>query len=226
MEASLSRRGASAAHQLGHARRRRPSWWPSAIRSTATPAHASYAFNSTNFAPRRRPPAPKAISLKETQLIGQVAIQREDNISDSCGQIHFVSAKEDTVEVSKSKDSSILSEQSEHQDHDAGNYEDKLSGDSEQPTFLASVSSDMSNFVKMVDSSEGFHEHILENLDMQLKLLETDIENFLRSQSLKEETKQKQMNEKLEKLSEILKDVLSIRERIASMVETRVDDGN
>ncbi|URE15010.1 hypothetical protein MUK42_36458, partial [Musa troglodytarum] len=168
----------------------------------------------------------EAISLKETQLIGQVAIQREDNISDSCGQIHFVSAKEDTVEVSKSKDSSILSEQSEHQDHDAGNYEDKLSGDSEQPTFLASVSSDMSNFVKMVDSSEGFHEHILENLDMQLKLLETDIENFLRSQSLKEETKQKQMNEKLEKLSEILKDVLSIRERIASMVETRVDDGN
>ncbi|CAL9149608.1 unnamed protein product [Musa hybrid cultivar] len=104
----------------------------------------------------------EAISLKETQLIGQVAIQPEDNISDSCGQIHFVSPKEDTVE--------------------------------------------------MVDSSEGFHEHILENIDMQLKLLETDIENFLRSQSVTEETKQKQMNEKLEKLSEILKHVLSIRE--------------
>ncbi|CAL9773950.1 unnamed protein product [Musa acuminata subsp. burmannicoides] len=159
----------------------------------------------------------EAISLKETQLIGQVAIQPEDNISDSCGQIHFVSPKEDTVEVSKSKDSSILSEQCEHQDHDAGNYEDKPSGDSGQPTFLASVSSDMSNFPKMVDSSEGFHEHILENIDMQLKLLETDIENFLRSQSVTEETQQKQMNEKLEKLSEILKDVLSIRERCVKM---------
>ncbi|CAL9061983.1 unnamed protein product [Musa banksii] len=111
----------------------------------------------------------EAISLKETQLIGQVAIQPEDNISDSCGQIHFVSPKEDTVE--------------------------------------------------MVDSSEGFHEHILENIDMQLKLLETDIENFLRSQSVTEETKQKQMNEKLEKLSEILKDVLSIRERKLRITE-------
>ncbi|RZS15731.1 hypothetical protein BHM03_00047602 [Ensete ventricosum] len=136
-----------------------------------------------------------------------------DKLSSKINEIHFVSPKEDTVEVSKSKDPSILTEQSEHQDHDAGNYENKLSGDSGQPTFLASASSGLSNFPKLVDSSDGFHEHILENFDMQLKLLETDIENFLRSQSLTEEAKQKQMNEKLEKLSEILKDVLSIRER-------------
>ncbi|WOL18422.1 hypothetical protein Cni_G27217 [Canna indica] len=112
----------------------------------------------------------EAISLKETQLIGQVAIQPEDR-ADSCQQLHFVSPK-DIVEVSNS------------------------------------------------DSSQDSVEHILEHIDMKLRLVEADIENFLRSQV--NESKEAQVNEKLQNMSEILKDVLSVRERISSMMETKI----
>ncbi|WOL04893.1 hypothetical protein Cni_G13615 [Canna indica] len=100
--------------------------------------------------------------IEETQLIGQVAIQPEDR-ADSCQQIHFLSPKEDTVEVSNS------------------------------------------------DSSQAYVELILEHIDMKLRLVEADIENFLRFQV--NESKEDQVNEKLQNMLEILKDVLSIRER-------------
>ncbi|XP_042380133.1 uncharacterized protein LOC121972544 [Zingiber officinale] len=50
----------------------------------------------------------KAISLKETQLIGQVAIPPVDNQLDSHQQIHFISPNEETYEKSSSGSSETL----------------------------------------------------------------------------------------------------------------------
>lgn len=52
---------------------------------------------------------------------------------------------------------------------------------------------------------------MLEQIDMKLCSVEADIENFLSAQT--EESKEVPENAKPEKLCEILKDVLSIREK-------------
>lgn len=103
------------------------------------------------------------ISLKETQLIGQVAIPPVDNQLTSHQQIHFISPNEEAYEKSSS------------------------------------------------ESSETLLKHMLEQIDMKLCSVEADIENFSSAQT--EESKEVQVNAKLEKLCEILKDVLSIREK-------------
>lgn len=110
-------------------------------------------------------PYVQAISLKEAQLIGQVTIQPEDDRSDSCQHVHFISPKDDTGEILNS------------------------------------------------NSAEGPLDHILEHIDGKLSLVEIDIEDFLKSQTSVGESNQKQVTEKLQKISEILKDVLSIREK-------------
>ncbi|XP_042376871.1 uncharacterized protein LOC121970316 [Zingiber officinale] len=115
----------------------------------------------------------EAISLKETQLIGQVAIPPVDNQLDSHQQIHFISPNEETYEKSSS------------------------------------------------GSSETLLKHMFEQIDLKLCSVEADIDNFLSAQT--EESKEVQVNAKLE-LCEILKDVLRIREKIASMMEIKTDD--
>ncbi|XP_073002765.1 uncharacterized protein [Typha latifolia] len=158
----------------------------------------------------------EAISLKETELIKYVAMHPEIGREDPTQKIRFASAKCHSDEAAdKPNDSAELGENSSL---DLKNYSDNVAEKSKELEYGLSENSINSNDNNMISSLKGLSSYrdILEHIDMQLRLVEADVDKFINSQLLTAESKQKK-NIELQMLSEILKDILSIRERIASI---------
>ncbi|XP_072969288.1 uncharacterized protein [Typha angustifolia] len=160
----------------------------------------------------------EAISLKETELIKYVAMHPEIGREDPTQKIRFASAKCHSDEAAdKPNDSAELGENSSL---DLKNYSDNVAEKSKELEYGLSENSINSIDNNMISSLKGLSSYrdLLEHIDMQLRLVEADVDKFINSQLLTAESKQKK-NIELQMLSEILKDILSIRERIASIKE-------
>ncbi|XP_072969289.1 uncharacterized protein [Typha angustifolia] len=154
----------------------------------------------------------EAISLKETELIKYVAMHPEIGREDPTQKIRFASAKCHSDEAAdKPNDSAELGENSSL---DLKNYSDNVAEKSKELEYGLSENSINSIDNNMISSLKGLSSYrdLLEHIDMQLRLVEADVDKFINSQLLTAESKQKK-NIELQMLSEILKDILSIRER-------------
>ncbi|KAL0921142.1 hypothetical protein M5K25_008186 [Dendrobium thyrsiflorum] len=170
----------------------------------------------------------EAISLKETQLIGNVTLFPEINKEDSGQEIRIISPKNIIDKDEKTTDIYDF-EHTKPCDEEEGietvKQEKKLSFDEElqnceEDAIGTQDSGSMMSDLRAISSYEEFLEHI----DGQLRQAELDICNFLRLSTMIWESKQKQMNLKVQHISDILDHVRSTRERIANITKRRENE--
>ncbi|ONK79155.1 uncharacterized protein A4U43_C01F3490 [Asparagus officinalis] len=150
----------------------------------------------------------EAISMKEAQLIGNVAIYSEFSEEESGHQIRFVNPKVDSDEDPKEAIGEIDEQESEKS-------EENLLNDLED----ASDSEDLMRNLNGASSYEEF----LQYVDGKLQQVESELDMFLRVSTLILDSEQKQMNTKVQQTSGLLKDIHSIRERVASIIKAQTD---
>ncbi|CAN8306099.1 unnamed protein product [Cochlearia groenlandica] len=152
----------------------------------------------------------EAISVKETQLIGNISLDLEVDKENSSGDVHIVSPKPKSTEDGHDENEPTGLDSQENQlvgknvDEDIANLidnhvlEDALSG----------------SIFKEGSSFESF----LESLDQKLGRVETELVTVVNVASLVINHEDKPKNIKVQQTSEILEEIRSVRERIANII--------
>lgn len=170
----------------------------------------------------------EALSVKETQLIGNVALDLQVSREDMSRPIRIVSPKEDTAE--DSKETKLLEpdgikyglEEELHFQRECPenvsldyNHQQKDNGGALSMATL--VENEKIQSLKGISSYEDF----LESLDRQFHEIEVELATILKLSTLVMENDQLQNNLKVQQTSEILEDVHNIREKISSIMKTK-----
>ncbi|KAJ6803405.1 uncharacterized protein M6B38_108325 [Iris pallida] len=164
----------------------------------------------------------EAISLKETQLIGNVGMNPELKQAEDSSQIRFISPKDESGEDLNDRnlpDEGCI-KQGQNYELEDQKSEAVPSGDLKETTSEKVVTSNDDNIIscfKDISTYEGF----LEYVDGQLRQIESDLFMFVRISSLILGNEEKQMKAKVQQTSEILEDVHNIRKKIASVIKTK-----
>ncbi|OAY80250.1 hypothetical protein ACMD2_25168 [Ananas comosus] len=168
----------------------------------------------------------QAISLKESKLIEHVAMQREIAQKDSSHQIRYAPTKSHVGEVAdKAKDSlAAILKSAENYSVEVRSHSANIAANFDKQDFDASENSTDSDIDNVVGSLTGLSSYrdLLEQIDTQLHVVVSNIEEFMSTQ-LSIQSDQNQMKDQLQKLSEILNNVLCIRGRIATIMQTLTD---
>ncbi|KAH7833265.1 hypothetical protein Vadar_004666 [Vaccinium darrowii] len=169
----------------------------------------------------------QAISVKETQLIENVASDVDIGSKDSSGTVRIVSPKdEDTRNQNEVADPDFNTMQySEDQllQVDTEGTADQLIGNSVDD-LMGSLSSDIRNEVDIIYSLEGIssYEDFVERLDQQLNRIETELVMVLKVSTLVLEKNEKPKTSRVQQTEELLEGIRNIRERISSIVQKEV----
>lgn len=159
----------------------------------------------------------QAISLKESKLIEHVAMQREIAQKDSSHQIRYAPTKSHVGEVAdKAKDSlAAILKSAENYSVEVRSHSANIAANFDKQDFDASENSTDSDIDNVVGSLTGLSSYrdLLEQIDTQLHVVVSNIEEFMSTQ-LSIQSDQNQMKDQLQKLSEILNNVLCIRGRL------------
>nr|GMD90318.1 uncharacterized protein LOC109150361 isoform X2 [Ipomoea batatas] len=168
----------------------------------------------------------EAITMRETQLIGNVSLDLEVEAEDIPSAVRIVSPKEtdcndsdgnrvhaqDAVEVSNAQELQYL-------DHSVAD----LKADNQLNNNEASASGNAWNEADRVDSLKGIssYEDFLEHIDMKLKTIEDELVTVLRFSGLVIESKEKLENSKIQQLLEIFDSVHRVRERVEGIIQRK-----
>ncbi|XP_034596026.1 uncharacterized protein [Setaria viridis] len=168
----------------------------------------------------------EAISIKQNMLIEYALHPGMSNSENSDDMIRvFSSTVNDGVNGAESCDSHLKSVEKESFEL-RNEAHASMTGYHEQSAFrMADGFSflndpDPANSIKNTSSYDGFLEHI----DLQMKSLEYEIEQFISSQSVDEVGSEKQRNDKWQRLSDIQMLVKETRERIARILDLTVKE--
>ncbi|KAK4723529.1 hypothetical protein R3W88_026308 [Solanum pinnatisectum] len=168
----------------------------------------------------------EAISMREKQLIGNVALDLEIAIDDAPSPVRIVSPKDDNADNSdENEDVDLetikLDDSQELQAPYDGNADLKI--DNELKNLEASTSGNMSKEADRINSLKGVssYEEFLEHIDQQLRDIEVELVTFLRFSSLILENKDKLENSKVQQALDILEGVHQLRGRIESIVQKK-----
>ncbi|XP_027063972.2 uncharacterized protein [Coffea arabica] len=168
----------------------------------------------------------QVISVKETELIGNVALDLEVGGDAAPTPVRFVSPKEEVLKTStdvnyfdqneklgqnEELEGAALNLPELHSSDELNNREQPVDGD-------VCKEDDAVHGVKEISSYEDF----LECIDCHLHKVEVEILSLLEFSRLILEIKENEENLKVQHVVEILKDVLHIRERIGSIKKTEV----
>ncbi|CAH8339708.1 unnamed protein product [Eruca vesicaria subsp. sativa] len=146
----------------------------------------------------------EAISVKETQLIGNISLDLEVDSENTSDGVHIVSPKPESIQDEHKNDTTDLGSQESQltennfEDHQESVLEEALSG----------------SIFKEVSSYESF----LENLDKKLGKIEDELVTVVNVASLVLSHEDKPKNLKVQQTSEILEEIRCVRERIASII--------
>uniref|UniRef100_A0A1D1Z491 Type II inositol 3,4-bisphosphate 4-phosphatase n=1 Tax=Anthurium amnicola TaxID=1678845 RepID=A0A1D1Z491_9ARAE len=173
------------------------------------------------------PMAILAISLKETQLIGNLTVLSVVNAADADQPIHIISPRDDVDDGSKESgfvDSSIL-KLGEIEEMESHNFQADIPGETLRTVYEeARISyvdgTDKMNFLKDISSFDNFLEHI----DGHLREIETDIVTLVKLSTLVMENEQQQKSLKDQQALQVLKDICSIRRRIESIIQSKTEE--
>ncbi|KAL3754824.1 hypothetical protein ACJRO7_001991 [Eucalyptus globulus] len=160
----------------------------------------------------------EAISIKESQLIGNVAADLEVGSNNMSNPVHIVSPKQDILEVVHKKESfdPDISEKGERIDLDAslrpvGNLAfDNNADHIEEPI---SASANIENHVVDRSNRISSFNDFLEGIDEQLKKIEEELMTISRVSSIILDIKENRKNIRMQQLIELIESVRDIRER-------------
>ncbi|KAG2324073.1 hypothetical protein Bca4012_038429 [Brassica carinata] len=146
----------------------------------------------------------EAISVKETQLIGNISLDLDVDSDNTSDGVHIVSPKpestqeNDTTDLDSSQESQLT--ENNFEEHQETNHvlEEALTG----------------SIIKEVSSYESF----LENLDQKLGRIEDELVTVVNVASLVLSHEDKPNNLKVQQTSEILEEIRCLRERIANII--------
>lgn len=166
----------------------------------------------------------EAISIKESQLIGNVAADLEVGSNNMSNPVHIVSPKQDILEVVHKKESfdPDISEKGERIDLDAslrpvGNLAfDNNADHIEEPI---SASANIENHVVDRSNRISSFNDFLEGIDEQLKKIEEELMTISRVSSIILDIKENRKNIRMQQLIELIESVRDIRERISGMIQ-------
>ncbi|KAL5125779.1 hypothetical protein HKD37_02G005931 [Glycine soja] len=168
----------------------------------------------------------EAISLKESQLIGNVTVNIEDSTEDASSPVRIISPKEevqndvtkddsdpDTMEFSDIQDVqlSIESEGSPLDDKETQNLLESLSISTSNEDNIARNLSEISSY-------EDFMEHI----DKKLSEIEAELVTVLNVSTLVLDNEERPKNSRLQQTIELLESIHGIRQRIRSTKEAKL----
>nr|ACU23253.1 unknown [Glycine max] len=168
----------------------------------------------------------EAISLKESQLIGNVTVNIEDSTEDASSPVRIISPKEevqndvtkddsdpDTMEFSDIQDVqlSIESEGSPLDDKETQNLLESLSISTSNEEYIARNLSEISSY-------EDFMEHI----DKKLSEIEAELVTVLNVSTLVLDNEERPKNFRLQQTIELLESIHGIRQRIRSTKEAKL----
>ncbi|KAH1062592.1 hypothetical protein AAZX31_02G268900 [Glycine max] len=168
----------------------------------------------------------EAISLKESQLIGNVTVNIEDSTEDASSPVRIISPKEevqndvtkddsdpDTMEFSDIQDVqlSIESEGSPLDDKETQNLLESLSISTSNEEYIARNLSEISSY-------EDFMEHI----DKKLSEIEAELVTVLNVSTLVLDNEERPKNSRLQQTIELLESIHGIRQRIRSTKEAKL----
>ncbi|GMY08964.1 hypothetical protein FCV25MIE_04203 [Fagus crenata] len=170
----------------------------------------------------------EAISVKESQLVGNVALDFEVSNENASSPVWIISPKQENtedrnenmkfepnvVELDGQRDLQLCSES-----------EERPSVDKEQENIQASLSVSIWNEDDIVSSLGGIssYEEFLEHLDQELSKIEAKLVTILRVSTLVLDGKDTPKNSKVQQTLELLEDICGIKKRIASFKLTKVE---
>lgn len=147
----------------------------------------------------------QAISVKETQLIGNISLDLEEDGENTSGGIHIISPKPKSSEDRHENDHTHLdSDESQLIERNFEDYQELLDPDNHVLEDVSTVS-----ILKEVSSYESF----LENLDQKLSRIEAELVTVVNVASLVLNHEDKPKNLKVQQTAEILEEVRRVRER-------------
>ncbi|XP_022852491.1 uncharacterized protein LOC111374090 isoform X2 [Olea europaea var. sylvestris] len=169
----------------------------------------------------------EAISIKEGQLIGNVALDLEVGGEDGPSPIRIVSSKGENTSMSN-ENLDLESDPPKYvQNQDplvvsasqGELYAEKIENNHEE-SINRNVQNEVNNEqnVKEITSYEDFMCH----LDQQLNKMQMELQTFLRFSALILESEEKPENCKVHHAMEILEGIRHVRERIANIAQTKV----
>ncbi|PUZ55217.1 hypothetical protein GQ55_5G194500 [Panicum hallii var. hallii] len=182
--------------------------------------------SSSSSTPRPTSPSPKAISIKQNMLIeyalrpgmsnGEISDDKIRVFSSTVNDI--VNGAESTNTHPKSVDKESFELRNEAHSSMACHHEQSAFQIADG--FSSLDDPDPANSIKNPSAYDGFLEHI----DLQIKSLEYEIEQFISSQSVEEVGSEEQRNDKWQRLSDIHMLVKETRERIARILDMTVNE--
>ncbi|TKY57217.1 hypothetical protein E2542_SST21663 [Spatholobus suberectus] len=168
----------------------------------------------------------EAISLKESQLIGNVTVNIEDTTEDASSPVRVIAPKEE-VQKDFTKDNSdpdmmkfgdiqdeqlsMVSEGNPLDDKETQNLQEPLSIDSSNEDNMARNLSEISSY-------EDFMEHI----DKKLSEIEAELVTVLNVSTLVLDNEERPKNSRLQQTIELLESIHGIRQRIRSTKEAKL----
>lgn len=169
----------------------------------------------------------QAISVKETQLIENIASDVDIGSKDSSSTVRIVSPKDEDTRNQNEVDDPDFNTMQYSEDQllqvDTEGPADKLIGNSVDD-LMGSLSSDIRNEVDIIYSLEGIssYEDFVERLDQQLNRIETELVMVLKVSTLVLEKNEKPKTPRVQLTEELLEGIRNIRERISSIVQKEV----
>ncbi|CAF1923974.1 unnamed protein product [Brassica oleracea var. botrytis] len=153
----------------------------------------------------------EAISVKETQLIGNISLDLQVDSDNTSDGVHIVSPKPESTEEGHGNDQTDLgSQESQLIENNFEEHQETVGGTDNHALEEALTGSIFSE----VSSYESF----LENLDQKLGRIEGELVTVVNVASLVLSHEDKPKNLKVQQTSEILEEVRCVRQRIASII--------
>ncbi|KAF7815718.1 uncharacterized protein G2W53_029687 [Senna tora] len=161
----------------------------------------------------------EAISLKESQLIGQVSKDIEDKVEDVSSPVRIITPKEEFEEDIKKNDLDPNVMKFSSMESQRNLMSDKETQDLQESLDIGSWNEDNKASILMEFSSyEAFMEHI----DQKLSEIEAELVTVLKVSALVLDGDEKPKNSRLQQTVELLESIQEIRQRIRSTGEAKV----
>lgn len=166
----------------------------------------------------------EAISIKESQLIGNVATDLEVGNNNMSNPVHIVSPKRDILEVVHKKESSDPDDSEHGERTDLGaslSPEGNLAFDNNADHFEETISGSRNIENHVVDRLNRFSsfDDFLEGLDEQLKKIEEELATISKVSTFILDIKEDRQNIRMQQIIELVESVRDIRERISGMIQ-------
>ncbi|KAL0746788.1 hypothetical protein Bca101_028790 [Brassica carinata] len=151
----------------------------------------------------------EAISVKETQLIGNISLDLQVDSDNTSDGVHIVSPKPESTEEGHENDQTDLgSQESQLIENNFEEHQETVGGTDDNHALEEALTG---NIFSEVSSYESF----LENLDQKLGRIEGELVTVVNVASLVLSHEDKPKNLKVQQTSEILEEIRCVRQRIA-----------